>query len=60
MQGYKFQGDIACYAHILNIVTQDILKALIKNEADKYDNQAIRAIEDEEEQDIIVSGKSIY
>jgi hypothetical protein len=38
MQGYKFQGDIACYAYILNIVTQDILKALIKNEADEYDN----------------------
>jgi hypothetical protein len=31
MQGYKFQGDIACYTHILNIIIQDILKALIKN-----------------------------
>jgi len=59
MQAYKFQGDIAYYAHILNIITQDILKALIKNETDKYDNQAIRAIEDEEEQEVILSGKSL-
>jgi CBS domain containing-hemolysin-like protein len=42
---------------VLNIVAQDILKALIKNEADKHDNQAIRAIEEEEEQEVILSGK---
>ena len=60
MQGYQFEGDIAYYAHVLNIITQDILKALIKNEADKYDNQAIRAIEDEEEKEVILLGKFIY
>jgi hypothetical protein len=49
MQGYKFQGNIAYYTYILNIIIEDILKALIKNEADKYNNQAIRAIEDKEE-----------
>ena len=60
MQGYQFEGDIACCAHVLNIITQDILKALIKNKADKYDNQAIRAMEDEEKKEIILPGKFIY
>jgi hypothetical protein len=31
IQAIKFQGDIPCIAYILNLVVQDILKALIKN-----------------------------
>ena len=48
----KFQGDIPCIAHILNLVIQDILKALIKND---YDTSYTKDIfvaklgEDEEE-----------
>ena len=33
-EGIKFQGDIPCIAHVLNLVIQDILKALIKNDYD--------------------------
>jgi hypothetical protein len=48
----KFQGDIPCIAHVLNLVIQDILKALIKND---YDTSYTKDIfvaelnEDEEE-----------
>jgi DUF1009 family protein len=31
-QGIKFQGDIPYIAYVLNLVVQDILKALIKND----------------------------
>ena len=31
-QGIKFQGDILYIAHVLNLIIQDILKALIKND----------------------------
>jgi DUF1009 family protein len=33
-EGIKFQGDIPCIAYVLNLVIQDILKALIKNDYD--------------------------
>ena len=31
-EGIKFQGDVPYIAHILNLIIQDILKALIKND----------------------------
>ena len=54
-EGIKFQGDIPCIAHVLNLVIQDILKALlIKNDydtsysTDLYE-QEIEELEDKEE-----------
>ena len=44
LQGIKFQGDILCLVHVLNLVVQDILKALIKeayNELDNIDEEEI-------------------
>ena len=49
----KFQGDIPCIAHVLNLVIQDILKALIKNDYDiSYikDIYITELVEDEEEE----------
>ena len=54
-EGIKFQGDIPCIAHVLNLVIQDILKALIKNDydtsysTDLYE-QEMEELEDSEEE----------
>ena len=47
----KFQGDIPCLAHILNLVVQDILKAIIKDAYNNLDNNNIYNIENEEEEE---------
>ena len=49
IEGIKFQGDIACCAHVLNIATQDIIGSIIKLEEPIEDLDAIRQIEEEEE-----------
>ena len=55
-ESIKFQGDIPYIAHILNLVVQDILKALIKNDyntsysTDLYE-QEIEELEDREEEE---------
>jgi hypothetical protein len=54
----KFQGDIPCLAHVLNLVVQDILKNIIKDAYNDLDNQNIFNIENEgeiEEEDILNS-----
>jgi hypothetical protein len=45
----KFEGDIACVAHVLNLVVQAILKALIKNDYDynALNNQDVFNIKNE-------------
>ena len=60
----KFQGNIPCIAHVLNLAIQDILKALIKND---YDTSYIKDIyeeekEPEEEGEVVeqVTSKLIY
>ncbi len=45
----KFQGDIACLAHVLNLVVQDILKALIKEVYNDLDNNLVYNIENEDD-----------
>ena len=47
----KFQGDIPCLAHVLNLVIQDILKAIIKDAYNNLDNNNIYNIENEEEEE---------
>ena len=47
----KFQGDIACLAHVLNLVVQDILKTLIKDAYIELDNNAVYNIENEQDED---------
>ena len=47
----KFQGDIPYLAHILNLVVQDILKAIIKDAYNNLDNNNIYNIENEEEEE---------
>jgi hypothetical protein len=59
----KFQGDIPCIAHILNLVIQDILKALIKNDYDtSYIINIYKQINDDEEEEVLkqVTSKSLY
>ena len=51
MQTIKFQGDIPCIAHVLNLVIQDILKTLIKNDYDTSYIQDIYNKEKEEQTD---------
>jgi hypothetical protein len=54
-EGIKFQGDIPCIAHVLNLVIQDILKALIKNNYDtSYKNDVFIVEFDEEEEGIAI------
>ena len=43
----KFQGNIPCIAHVLNLAIQDILKALIKN---NYDTSYTKDIYEEEKE----------
>jgi len=56
-EGIKFQGDIPCIAHVLNLVIQDILRALIKNDyntsysTDLYE-QEIEELENREEEGV--------
>ena len=45
----KFQGDIPCIAHVLNLVIQDILKAFIKND---YDTSYTMDIYEQEKEQI--------
>jgi hypothetical protein len=37
-EAIKFYGDIHCVAHVLNLVVQDILKAIIKDEYNDIHN----------------------
>jgi hypothetical protein len=58
IEGIKFQGDIACCAHVLNIITQDILRVIIQNDWDlAQDIDVIRSIELEDNQVIDMSSK---
>ena len=59
----KFQGDIPCIAHVLNLVIQDILKALIKNDYNtSYIINIYEQIDDDEEEEVLeqVTSKSLY
>jgi hypothetical protein len=47
----KFQGDISCLAYVLNLVVQDILKAIIKDAYNNLDNNNIYNIKNEEEEE---------
>lgn len=49
LEAIKFQGDIACCAHVLNIATQEIISSIIKAEDSIEELDAIRAIEEEED-----------
>jgi hypothetical protein len=57
-EGIKFQGDIPCIAHVLNLVIQDILKAFIKNDyntsysIDFYEQERDKLKEREEEEGV--------
>jgi hypothetical protein len=60
----KFQGDIACLAHVLNLVVQDILKATIKDAYNDLNNSDINIKEninineeESEENSIIINSK---
>jgi hypothetical protein len=60
----KFQGDIACLAHVLNLVVQDILKATIKDAYNDLNNSDINIQEninineeESEENSIIINSK---
>jgi hypothetical protein len=50
--GIKFYGDVACVAHVLNLVVQDILKIIIKDEYDSLDNNTSRVENDKDEDTI--------
>ncbi|CZT10958.1 uncharacterized protein RAG0_15273 [Rhynchosporium agropyri] len=54
ISGIVFQGDISCIAHVLNLVVQDILKAIIKEAYNDLDNIDIYNIENEEEVEDII------
>ena len=59
----KFQGDIPCIAHVLNLVIQDILKALIKNDYNtSYTKDIFVAELDEDKEEAIeqATSKSPY
>jgi len=45
----KFQENISCLAYILNLVVQDILKAIIKDTYNNLNNNNIYNIENKEE-----------
>jgi hypothetical protein len=49
LSGIAFQGDISCIAHVLNLVVQDILKAIIKEAYNSFNNDDIYNIENEDE-----------
>jgi hypothetical protein len=50
MLGYNFYGDVACVAYVLNLVVQDILKIIIKDEYDSLDNNTSQ-VENNEDKD---------
>jgi len=60
----KFQGDIPYIAHVLNLIIQDILKALIKNNyntsytIDIYKQEKDK--NDTEEVEVQVTSKYLY
>ena len=60
----KFQGDIPCIAHVLNLVIQDILKALIKNNYNtSYTKDIYKAeLEEDDKEDSLEqnTSKSFY
>ena len=56
----KFQGDIPCLAHVLNLVVQDILKAIIKDAYNNLDNNNIYNIKNEEEEEEEVSNSKLF
>jgi hypothetical protein len=64
VQGMKFQGNIPCIAHVLNLAIQDILKALIKNGYDtSYTKDIYKEEKDPEEEGEVVeqvTSKLIY
>ena len=47
----KFQGDIPCLAHVLNLVVQDILKAIIKDAYNNLNNNNIYNIKNKKEEE---------
>jgi hypothetical protein len=47
----KFQEDIPCLAYVLNLVVQDILKAIIKDAYNNLDNNNIYNIKNKEEEE---------
>ena len=50
-EGLRFQGDIPCIAHVLNLVIQDIIKGIIKEDYDSsYINDIYTEENDSEEQ----------
>jgi hypothetical protein len=59
IEGFNFEGDIPCLAHVLNLVVQDILKAIIKDDYDS-NTQDIYRVENEEDNNEEVSSKFIY
>jgi hypothetical protein len=64
-QGIKFQGNIPCIAHVLILVIQDILKALIKNDYDpsyKMDiyEQEKEPIEGEQDKEVVEQATSKF
>jgi hypothetical protein len=50
-ESVKFQGDIACLAHVLNLVVQDILKALIKDAYNDINDNDIYQQENNQEEE---------
>jgi hypothetical protein len=59
-EAIKFQGDIPCITHVLNLIIQDILKGLIKND---YDASYIKDIyiselAENEEEELLEQGTS--
>ncbi|CZT08587.1 uncharacterized protein RCO7_08132 [Rhynchosporium graminicola] len=53
IKGIKFQGDITCLAHVLNLVVQDILKNIIKDAYSELDDRDdISNIENNREGDL--------
>ncbi|XMA14723.1 hypothetical protein WAI453_007514 [Rhynchosporium graminicola] len=52
IKGIRFQGDIACLAHVLNLIVQDTLKNIIKDAYSQLDNRGdIANIENNREED---------
>ena len=51
----RFYGNILYFAHVLNLIVQDILKALIKNAYDDLNDRNIFNIENDKEIEIVQS-----
>jgi hypothetical protein len=59
IEGIKFKGDIPCIAHVLNLIVQDILRAIIKDDYES-DIRDVYIIENEEEIEDDIISKFIY